>query len=235
MKLNKNIIVLIQMVCILIVGGLYINSCNRIKEMQHESKQLINMKSAIEDTLHKSVNKLGQELSYKKLLIGTISQLKNSSSNKDSTIDILKKMVDSKTISATVLISKTSISGGNKSIIDTTREQSINKDGKIYVYPTYTDTINSKWAKGWITANKDSIKYKMTLLNEFDIKTEYKRDNFWKSKYPIISVLNKNPNTETINVNNFTLDKEKKKQSRLLVFLEGAIIGTATYMIFIKK
>lgn len=199
-----------------------------------EKKQIANLYNASQGTLTKSINKLGQERSTRKLLVGTVSELKNLKNINDSTIKILQNTVDNNTISATILIDKTTIYGSKKSVVDTTHEQVVKINNKIYVYPTYSDSINSKWARGWIEANKDSIKWRFISFNEFDIKAEYKRDHFWTAKYPIVSVLNKNPHTETINMNSFVLDKDKSKQSRLVVFLEGVLVGTATYIILKK-
>lgn len=222
---SKNFLIILLSVALAVLLLFHVEGCNKRIEQESINKSL-------SDTLHKTINKLGQELAYKKLILGTFAQLKSINTDKDSLLKQLKNSVDKNTLSSTELVNTTVTHTSTKTIVlEGTKE--IHHD-TVFVYPIYKAAWHTKWTSGNVYASKDSVQARDTTINEFELKTEYKRDHFYTGRYPVVSVLNKNPNTKTLDVASFHLKEDAGKQSRVVVFIEGVIAGFIGYNL-IKK
>ena len=223
---NKNIIIVIMG---FIIASFILFEFEGCKNKKNQS----DIHEVLSDSLHKTINKLGQEIATKKLLYATVSQLKSMRlDEKDSLLKIIKNTTNSSTISSTALVEKTIYDDKIKTIVEKGTKEI--KGDTVYMYPIYRASWDSKWRKGNIYASKDSVECRDTIINQLSINTEYIRDHFWTSKYPVVSVLNSNPHTKTIDLANFTIDKEHGKQSRFLIFLEGIAVGFIGYKLLLK-
>lgn len=187
---------------------------------------------ASQDSLHKSRNSLGQEETKTKLLYGTISDLKKLESSNDSTIKKLLKLVNKKTISATVL--STSTSSSSSTATNVISKDTVRKDSLVYIYPEYklksSDTIKNKWEELYVRATRDSIYTYFKVFNEFDITQRYEKKvkgKLFKQSIPMIDVVNKNPKTETRELKSFAVEPPKKKRG--FAFMGGIIVGIIGY------
>lgn len=200
------------------------HSCNR-------EGDLSNMLSQSKDTLHKVINKLGQELTTTMELNGSIGDLKKMNSQKDSTLKKLQDLVDKNTASATIIDNKTISSGSGKTSISIdpkgtiVKHDTISHIDSVFVYPTYKTNYKSSWDSVNIVAKKDSIKVNYVVYNEFEIKKEWVSKGFFKPKVLEIQVLNKNPNTVTLNLKSFT--EAEPKKSHWIDWVIGGLIGGA--------
>lgn len=197
--------------------------CNApIDTSKYISKELYD---ASQDTLHKFRNKFGQEETKTKLLTGTVSDLKSLSASKDSSIQKLIRLVNKKTISATVLSSSTS--GIVTASTTVSSADTVRKDSLIYVYPKYTlEPVVTKWDSMSATATKDSFKVQYKVFNEFEITQNYEKQKvkgkWFKQDVAMVNVKNLNPKTETRELKSFALAPPKKKQGK--AFVAGALV-----------
>lgn len=213
-------------------------SCNKSKHMN-------DIYAESTDSLHKTINKLGQEQTTTLTLRGAVSDLSKLNDSKDSTLRKLKAIVDKKTATATVLTNTTSgtISSPTtftfiSSKTPLAKQDSAKSCNPIKIYPTYSTHYKSRWDSVSAIATKDSFNIKYEVYNEFDLKTEWKSGKWYRPKdwfKPAIceaSVLNKNPNTKTLEFKTFNF--EAPKHNRWIDWVIGAAGATVVYSV-IKK
>lgn len=223
---SKNALIILLFGIITVLAIIHLDGCHKIKSQA-------DMINQVNDSLHKTVNKLGQEVAFRKLIVGNLNMLRSVNfSYKDSLLMMIRKTADKNTIEKTGIVNQTINDTKVKSI--TYKVDTIKKGSLTILYPTYRASWDTKWRKGSVVASRDSIECRDTIINQFDITTEYKRDHFWSSRYPIVEVLNRNPHTKTLDVASFHLKQDAGKQSRLVVFLEGVLAGGVAYMILKK-
>ena len=217
-KISLTNIVLLG-VCLLF-AFLYYKGCNGKDDGISQE-----MYDASQDSLHKTINSLGQEETKTKLLVGSVDDLKKLSSSKDSSIQRLIKLVNKKTISASVISNTTSNTTSSATISharDTIRGKG--KDSLIYIYPEYTKRDSNKWEQIYAKANKDSFTINYKIFNEFAFKQEWEKQKvkgkLFKQKVAMAKITNLNPHTETRELKSFVV--EPPKQKRLGI---GASVG----------
>lgn len=223
---SKNTLIIILFGVIAIFALIHLDGCHKIKAQA-------DMIDQVNDSLHKTVNKLGQEVAYKRLIVGNLSMLRAVNlSYKDSLLRLIQVSVDKNTIEKTNVVSRTVEDIKAKSVVY--KVDTVKKGGLTILYPTYRASWDTKWRKGSVTASRDSVECRDTIINQFDITTEYKRDHLWTSRYPVVEVINRNPHTRTLDVASFHLKHDAGKQSRLVVFLEGVLVGGVAYVVLKK-
>ena len=204
-------------VCLLF-AFLYYKGCNGkddgISQEMYEASQ---------DSLHKVINSLGQEETKTKLLMGSVDDLKKMSSSKDSSIQRLIKLVNKKTISASV-ISNTTSNTTTTATISNSKDTVRGKDSLIYIYPEYSKRDSNKWEQIYATANKDSFTIKYKIFNEFDFQQVWEKQKvkgkLFKQKVAMAKITNLNPHTETRELKSFVVEPPKQKRLGL-----GASVG----------
>lgn len=200
---------------------LFMKGCSHEKDFIPKA-----MYDASQDSLHKTTNKLGQEQTSTKLISGKYDDLLKLSNSKDTTIQKLIKLVNKKTISASVLSNTTSntINTGTTA----TPRDTIRKDSLILVYPEYSTLFKNRWENFNIKANKDTIKLDYTVFNEFELKQEFQKQKIkgklFKQYVAVSEVTNLNPHTTTTELKTFT--KQLPKPKRWKAFVSGAVLGT---------
>ncbi|MDO9186928.1 MAG: hypothetical protein Q7W13_13020 [Bacteroidia bacterium] len=220
-QIERIIYILIIFLCFI---GMY-NGCNENKAKQ-------NLLNSVNDTLTKTINKLGQEKASTDLLLGTYKDFKAMHVADSSAIGKLKKLVDKLTISATYLSNVT----GN-TFVSTTQTivlaDTVKIDSILVIYPEYKTKYENKWERFSITANKDSFAVDYKVFNEFNIVQEWKRNGIFKRKTPEVSILSLNPHTETKELKTFTVKENKSNRLRdfLLGVLASAIVTTGINLI----
>lgn len=212
--MNKTSIILA--IALLVMLFLYWDGCN-------DTKQYEAMYNASNDTLHKTINELGQEKTTTALLHSSISDLKKIHASDSSALKKLKDMVTNQTISATYLSNVTGNTIGSETTIASA--DTVWKDSIAYVYPEYRDTISNKWENFVMAANRDSFKLDYKVFNEYQYHQYWKKNGLFKRKTPEVSVINLNPHTETKELKAFTLKEDKG--NRLRDALIGAAVGAA--------
>lgn len=197
--------------------GMY-NGCTQNKQVQ-------NLLDSVNDTLSKTINKQGQEKTYRDLLFGSMKDFKAMHIADSSTIGKLQKSVDKLTISATYLSNVTSHTFvvPTQTILpgDTVRIDSI-----AYVYPEYKTSYTNKWERFKIAAGKDSIAIDYKVFNQFELVQEWKRNGLFKRKTARATILNLNPHTETREFQTFTVKEDKGNRMRDILI--GAAVGALT-------
>jgi hypothetical protein len=187
-----------------------------------EKKDAEGLYLAQSDTMKQIINQNGQQESTIAIMNGTVADFKKLNAKKDSALAHLQKLVDKHTISATVhgTVTGNTISSG--SVI--TKYDTVHLKDSIAIFPVYATKFKNKWENFDVTAGKDSIQIKYKLYNQFDYVVRYNKQKWYKARVPEITVTNLNPNTETIELKNFTV--KPPKNQKLLVFLGGAIAGS---------
>lgn len=193
-------------------------SCTNAKQYQ----QMTIDKS---DTLMLTRNISNEQVATIGLLQGSVSDLKKLNVDKDINLLHLQKITNSYTISADVLNNSTSNTIISNAVI-TPQHDTIRKDSLIYVYPVYTTNFSNAWEKFEIDASRSIIKVKYKVFNDFDIVTGYNKPAWYKLRIPEITVTNKNPNTETLELKSFIVMPPKNQ--KLFIFLGGFCSGIIT-------
>lgn len=212
---------LIYVVIILILAFFTWKGCST---NNHTFEKIYNQS---QDSLRFTRNKLNEQLATTNLLYGSVSDLKKLHASDSSTIGRLQKMVNKNTISATSLAVVTN-SNINISEQATIVHDTITSNGVEYLYPEYRDTIKNKWETVIIKVNKDSAHVDYKIFNEFDLKQEWKSNGLFKRKTAIASVLNLNPNTETLQYKTFTVKEDKSNRFR--DFLIGVLAASIAFV-----
>lgn len=224
-----NRIVNISLIAIVIVLALLLQrSCNN----ENELKDYKNMYEAAQDTLHKTVDKLGRETTTTTLLYGQIGNFEKLVATKDSTLRKLQAIVNKNTITATIIGNNThnTISSNTTS---TTPRDTIRRHDTLFIYPEYISKWENKWEKFYLVCNKDTSIINYTVFNEFDLKQELKRPKWYKAKQAIVSVFNLNPHTKTTELQSFSV--KPNKANKLKNFSIGAIVGAAAVFFLVKN
>lgn len=175
-----------------------------------------------DETLQLAHNELGQQEATVAALYGAIDDLEKLNASKDSAIIKLQKIVNKKTITATVLQNETANTITNTTTVEY-RTDTVYKDSIAYVFPVYKTTYQNQWENFDAVASRDSFKINYKVFNEFEIKHQWTRKNIFSKKYAQISVLNLNPNTETRELKTFIV--AQPKQNKLAIFLTGIAAG----------
>jgi len=198
---------LLAAVAVIIMAILLIGSCDRNRSMQ-------SLYDATQDTLSIRTNELGQQIASIDALRASSAKDLLSLKTKDSTIIRLQGVVKDykgKISSATVITNETSDVGTTVTVIGSS--DTVFTDTETLVYPTYESVWDEQWSMGYITANKDSISRKIRVKNEFDITVGWANKGLFKKKEFEVSVLNKNPNTVTTELQTFKVEVPKKRFS----------------------
>lgn len=188
----------------------------------------------LKDSLIQYRNELNEQVSINRSLSISYEGIKRTGELKDSIINSLKKEVNKRTVSIgySKTVSNTKASTGTTiTKIDTVFVDTCNN----LLYPTYKTEWDNKWETGVIIASKDSIFRDIKIRNEFITKTEFSRVPFWKTPELTISLVNKNPNTETVELKQINITPPKPKRG--LYFIGGAVvgIGSITTLILLSK
>lgn len=183
---------------------------------------------AKDDSLHTYKNREGLNIAERKLLSGTISQLKELHLSDSSK---LAKLINKNTLSATVLNTTTSASITSATVIEYKTDTLVKCDTSCY--PVYNTDYYTRWEHMQVLAGKDSVRVNYQVYNEFEIVQENRKEGPWyhRSTIPYIMVKNNNPRTATTALNSFAITTPKPKRGRwLIIGLAAGFIG-GTYLV----
>lgn len=198
MKQLKNIALPVLFIAVIVLAFSNMRSCTNAREFGK-------LYNASAGELQTSRNNLGQEKATNALLYGEVSDLKKLNAGKDSTLSRLQELVNRKTISATVFNTITSSSVSSATVTEVYDTVFIDTC-KALLYPRYTTNFENDWERFNITATKDSFDIDYSVFNRYEFKQEWERYGFLKTKKRAITgVLNLNPNTETKELQTFTV------------------------------
>lgn len=218
--MNKTLIGFITFFVFLLLMLCY--TCNQLHEYVVEKSMVL----AANDTLKTKVNSRGEQTAEIKALYGTLAQLQELHAKDSSTIWKLQKLVSKQTLAATVLKTETAGTVEGKTIIIYSKDTTCNLDKKCY--PTYVDTVVNRWENMTVFANKDSIKVKYKVFNDFSVENKFEKVGKWpfRKNELKVQVLNHNPRTQTKELQSFVVQTPKPKRGRwLLVGLAGGFVG----------
>ena len=170
------------------------------------------MYNASQDSLHKTRNAFGQEVTERKLMYGSIENFKKIVAGKDSTISKLQKLVTKETIAATILDNATSNAIHSHTNSVAGRDTIIRHDS-IFVYPEYKTKFLDRWQDFNVVANRDTFLINYKVYNEFAIEQKFEKQKvsgyFFKQEVPVIQITNSNPHTVTTDVQSYSVDPPK--------------------------
>ena len=129
-------------------------------------------------------------------LRGTIKELQ----------DLVKKTP--RLISATILKNET-INKTTTKIDSIISKDTVIKNDTVYIYPEYKYNVEEEWLNGSVVSNMNNVTLDLKTRNEYDIivqKQKFKLKDMFKKKNPIMTVVNKNPNTYTTGLKTYTID-----------------------------
>jgi hypothetical protein len=158
------------------------------------------------DSLKKTKNKLGQEESKVRTLVGNNEKTLLQMESKDSTIIQLQASVEDykgKLTSATSISNTTIIEGSTQTVV---KYDTINN----VEYPIYESVWDEKWLIGKITATKDSVYRNISFFNKFNVVIGEERQKLFGKREFNVTVTNLNPNTITNDLRTFQVEAKKK-------------------------
>lgn len=203
----------------LILSLLYYKGCKQSDHFKNQS-ELIN---GLQDSLTYTTNSLGQEKATTTLLLGSIDELQSIHIKDSSRILDLQKIVNDKTISATVVKTITKEKIVNKTIV--IHDTIITCD--TICYPTYAFNKKDNWIDLKAIANKDSFAIDYTITNDFSIEQRWEKVGQWpnRKQRAVIDITNKNPHTSTDELKSFVVTPPKSEKQKW--FLGGLVLGGA--------
>ena len=141
---------------------------------------------ALSGQLKKSIDKNGVETAEKRLIMLEYKAMQKLHVSDSSDIGRLQKIINKKTISAAIL--KTSTGG---TLTGKTNITYNIIDSMPCPMPVYADTLKDKWSEVAVTATKDSINLKYTIINEYEFIQEFKKEGRWPFKHtvPVVKVV----------------------------------------------
>lgn len=220
---------LIFVLIMAIMAILLLRSCDQ----QKSAKSLY---EATQDTLSVRTNELGQQIASINALRASSAKDLLTLKTKDSTIIRLQGVVKDykgRISSATVISTESSDVGTTATIVSF--PDSAESETQTPLYPTYESVWDEQWSMGYIIANKDSISRKIRVKNEFDITVGWANKGLFKKKEFEVSVLNKNPNTVTTELQTFKVEVPKKRfslgvQAGYGVLIDKSGLSTGVYL-----
>lgn len=212
---NISIFILIGVIIYLIV--------NSFLDKREQTRTLLNS----QDSIRVWKDKAGNIYSEHKALALTYKELKKQS----KIIDITNKQLEYQ-----VKNLKNLVTTSNLTLIEDKSTKMKLRDTIIYIIDTLNiiDTIetkkfayNDKWInlKGYLL--KDSVFVKYKSFNNIRLNTFYKRDKWYEDKYPIVQLVNDNPNLVASNMSSIVIEPPKKKlhEKRGFAFAVGLTAG----------
>jgi len=202
------------------------NQCGKTKSAEQ-------LALALTDTMHVTRNELGQQVASKLVLVGEVNTLKQMHF-KDSVAIDLQSRINKNTLSATAF--KTQTTNEHTTATRVESDSSDNRNGESGIIgsdstcheesPVYSTDFTGPWERYHIRASRDSIQLQHVSYNQFAVTQEWKKQKGLKGIFhpPVleVSIVNENPNTETVGVSSFHADIPK--QNKLLWFLGGVLI-----------
>lgn len=171
--------------------------CNQTSIREYES-----VNAALQDSLHHTVNKLGQEVASRKVFQSSAAffqrQLRASD---DSAIQRLIAAIDKSTISASQI--RTATAG-----IDSISSVMASGDS---CNPVYQGSFRSRWDSISVTASRNRITFGYEVYNEFAIEQSLKSRGWFRQPDLLVSVTNLNPHTRTIDLQSFHVNYPKRR------------------------
>lgn len=142
--------------------------------------------------------------------------------SKDSSIIALQSLVKktNNLLSATIL--KNATSNNVSGITTVYSRDTIRKDSVIYVFPEYTFARKNQWENIQVKANRDSTSLNYKVFNDFEITQSIKKKGLFKDAVTEITILNKNPYTETLALRSYSIKNQSNKKLYLII---GALVG----------
>lgn len=210
---------------IVLFALLLLSTCDNIR-LRHKSNEKDIDYTAVQDTLHQTRNKLGQQETVTLSLQSDVKTAKEALKYvRDSAGVRLRENINNRTQAAISANTETHSKGSNKTTVK--NGDTVYKHDTVLIYPTYTTSFNNRWESGFITANKDSIAHDIKIRNEFDFKIEEGKWHFFKKQdETTVTMRNLNPFTETRELKSFVV--APKPSYRGYYFLGGVIVAIVT-------
>lgn len=198
--MNKNILIVSLLIVSLVLMGLLMDTCN-------SNKNLKEINASLNDTLVKTVDKLGRETA-------TISNLEVENERmlmdleiKDTILVWMREVVrdySGKLQAAIVLSNRTNSTGSTRTIVEYKTDSA---------YPDYTTSWVNQWEEGKIVASRDSIFREIRIKNDYEITIGDRKNPWFKPKQSTVSIRNLNPNTLTQELRSVTIQERPKRLS----------------------
>lgn len=193
---------------------IYFDTCN-------DKKQAQNVLKFTQDSLHTTINKLGQQTAENEALQATYGDFKIAN---DYRFKELQSFVDKHTTSAELIKIQTTDKGTTATAA--TPHDTIFKNDTCFIFPEYTTSWCDSFSQGTIRANRDSIFHDFTTNNILKVKQEIK--GCWFCKKSInTSVTNENPHTRTTQLQSYkAIEKHNSAINNTTIgFVGGLILG----------
>jgi hypothetical protein len=205
MKNFDKIIVWALLACIVIIIILSITTCNSSQRAGVAENNLL----ALNDTVTYYKDSEGRTVAQKRVLEVNNKTLIQLNSDKDSMLLILQKLVkeNKNTTSASVIKIITKETGAGVTVVrDTIVYDSIKM---VYEYPTYYYSFGGEYLTGDIEMSEDTTKWDIKFHNYVTVSHEYKKNGFFKPKYPVVKVTSLNPYSSIEDIASYTVPAKK--------------------------
>ncbi len=222
---HKYSIFLIIILILVVVG--FITDCSNRESKFEQYKTNHNFQ------LTKTRNKLGQEIARANVYVGTIKDLRNDSAQQLKELQAIEKEYKKKLKSATYMLIEAKESLSGKPVVES--KDTVKKDGIVYVYPVYKDTIKTPFSEYAMYMNKDSsnIVAKLTIPLSIAQVMDGSRPKWYMPKDLIITTKLTNPATQVNKLTAFTLSSPKNNTGLKITI--GFGIGAASTIFLINK
>jgi len=188
---------LLSAVTIIVILCFFLDSC------ESQKNEIENLYKASNDTLLTFQNKEKEWVAKKNVLEASNYKMGVLYANSEKKLTELNRMLQKENKR---LISATHIQTKTETVVV------VKTDTVIHVVdknPTYTASDSTEWYSFKAKVNDKEFELRHTSFNKFDITTQYERDKWYKSKHPVIEVVNLNPSTRTLDIQSFQIKADK--------------------------
>ena len=226
-KENKTILIIIIAIILLLLGMRFAYNAGYSSNENLNSSQ----SKALNDSIRYFKNKYNEEVAEKAVYVGTTKELLGEAYIKDTLLKVLQSKISRLSDNVTVLKQRLSMTGSVGTVISHTGNKP-QIDDRLLVYPTYSMSKEDSLIEIEITANSDTIAWRLQLINYLSVEQTMKREGFLNLKKEMyVEVTNSNPYIRTEGIQSFKV-KPKPKEKLLKTAM---LVGAFALGVFIAK
>lgn len=194
-----------------------------LKHCNGKQAELIRVQNQVlNDSLIVTTNKYHQQTAKTGLILSEYSTFKKLTFAKDDSIGkLLQKLVNRRTISATVATTEMAID-----IVEPTDEVTFEQEGDT-CNPTYVFSDTTEYRQMNIVADRDSFRIKQRMFERLEFTQEFSKWNLFKPTVATTSFKNYNPEVTITGLRSYTTECNCKGKF-WTGFVLGAIVGNGS-------
>lgn len=219
-KINKHLNFIIYLGFVVLM----ITTCNQCKQKQGLEGRL----EHVQDNMEKTSNALGQERAQRKVVTGSLQNLKLLVNNKDSIIAGLTTRLNRRSVAAATIHQQTQ----QEVIVENKPDQPplvvmqyLPADSSV----VYRIHQKDQWSEHIMAVTKNKANIVYTVYDKLNLGFDWQRQGLFKRKQLAFSVQNENPHTRIVDMHSVMV-KDNRTQWWKYVLAGVAVGATGVYL-----